>query len=130
LANGGRGVVSEFCRAGRLLADVVALNLENMAKVAAEGRRIEKAGDARLVQRLFTVDELVSECERARLAVLQRRSISPVGMLFQHAWTFTSYPLRPPLDEPLERLLHALDDQSASVSDLARNVVLLVEKKS
>jgi SAM-dependent methyltransferase len=129
LSDGGRGVVSEFCRSGKLLSDVVALNLENMSKIAAEGRRIEKSSDARLVQRLFTIEELVSECEAARLAVLERRSVSPVGMLFQYAWTFTSYPLRPPLDEPLERLLQTLDDQSAGVSDFARNIVLLVEKK-
>lgn len=129
LAESGRGVVSEFCRAGRLLADVTALNLENMAKIAAEGRRVEKAGNARLIQRLFTVQELAAECEAAGLTVLAQRAISPIAMLFQYAWTFTSYPLRPALDDSLQRLLEALDDQSSALSDLSRNVVLLVSKK-
>lgn len=124
----GRAVVSEFCRDGRLLADVVALNLENMREGAERGRRWEKSGEHRLAQRLFTVAELARECEAAGFEVVERRGISPVPMLFHYAWTFTSYPLRPPLDEALHRLLEALDERGASASDLARNTVLLLRK--
>lgn len=124
----GLGMLSEFCRHGRALVDVVAINLENMAKVSAEGARYEKAGPHKLVQRLFGVEELVRECERAGFRVERRRGISPIPMLFHYAYSLTSYPLRPPADAALESLLGSLDEQSTEVSDLSRNAILLLRK--
>jgi SAM-dependent methyltransferase len=129
LGEGGAGVVAEFCRGGRALADVVAVNLENMRLIAEQGRRREKSASRSLVQRLFDVEELVEECRKAGLEVLDRRGLSPVPMLFHYAWSFTSYPLRPPLDAEMQALLEHLDDQTSAPGQLSRNAVLLVRKR-
>ena len=128
LREDGRGVVSEFCRSGRVLADVIAVNLENMRAVATDGRRFEKAGRHKLVQRLFRVAELAEECQKAGFEVVASRGISPIPMLFHLAHTFTSYPLRPALDSELERTLAALDLEASALSDLSRNAVMLLRK--
>jgi SAM-dependent methyltransferase len=122
----GRVVLAEFCRHGRLLSDVIALNVENMAKVADESARWEKNAEHRLVQRLFEPDELAELCERSGFTVLERRGISPIPMLFQYVYGLTSYPLRPPLDADLERVVATLDEQTSNLCELSRNVVLLL----
>lgn len=128
LRDDGRGVVSEFCRSGKVLSDVIAVNLENMRAVAETGRRFEKAGRHKLVQRLFRVAELDEECKKAGFDVVASRGISPIPMLFHHAHTFTSYPLRPPLDSELEKTVAVLDLEASALSDLSRNAVMLLRK--
>jgi 2-polyprenyl-3-methyl-5-hydroxy-6-metoxy-1,4-benzoquinol methylase len=128
LAESGRLVLAEFCRSGKLLADVVAMNMENMRLIAGEGVRLEKFGDRALRTVCPEPAELMAECERAGFAILDRRGLSPIPMLFQHAYNFTSYPLRPKLDDSMQKLIEKLDDMTSVVSPLARNIIMLMKK--
>lgn len=123
----GRAVISELARHGRLLADVIAVNVENMKKTAYEGKRWEKLADRKVECTHSSPSELVAACERAGFRVRDRGGISPIPMLFQFAWNFTSYPLRPPLDAEMQKLIETLDDQTSELGQLSRNTVVLLE---
>ncbi len=128
LSEDGRVVVSEICRHGRLLADVVAMNIDNMRRAAFDGSRLEKFGNESVEVQHPTPSELFQAFKRAELIIEDTRGISPIPMLFQHAYTFTSYPLRPPLEMEIRSLLEKLDDEASEVSPLSRNVVALLRK--
>jgi SAM-dependent methyltransferase len=126
----GRAVVADLCRDGRVLVEAAAMDLENLRKLAYEdGRRWEKYDDRAVEVRYLTPAALAQACEAAGLRVRARGGVSPIPALFNFARTFTSYPLRPALDDRLRVLLEALDDQaSAELSPLSRNMVLLLDR--
>lgn len=126
LAPGGTLMLSEFTRLGRALADVVAMNVENLKRTAFQGTRQEKTVHGAVEISHPTPAELARDIRSSGLRVLDLRAISPIPMLFQHAYTFTSYPLRPALDEEMQTLIAALDDQAAEPCALARNLVYLL----
>lgn len=130
LAPDGRMVLSEFTKMGRVLADVVAMNVENMRLAACSGERVEKFGNRSVQVSHPHVEELKVDCQRAGLELVASRGISPIPMLFQHAYTFTSYPLRPSLGDSLKHLIETLDDLSSDESSLSRNLVLLLKRCS
>ena len=127
----GKIFLAEFMFFGRLLADAVALNVQNLRYAAERGTRLEKfgraGGDTSQVEISHpTLAELEAQCHAAGLRILARKGISPISMLFQHGFTFTSYPRRPRLDRKLQRILDRLEDDCAEASDLSRNAVLLL----
>jgi 2-polyprenyl-3-methyl-5-hydroxy-6-metoxy-1,4-benzoquinol methylase len=128
LAPQGRMVLSEFTRIGRVLADVVAMNVENMRLTANHGERIEKFGDSSVQVSHPRPEELKRDCQSAGLELIASRGVSPIPMLFQHAYTFTSYPLRPSLDAAMKNVIDTLDDMSSDASSLSRNLVLLLRR--
>jgi 2-polyprenyl-3-methyl-5-hydroxy-6-metoxy-1,4-benzoquinol methylase len=130
LAPEGRLVLSEFTKMGRVLADVVAMNIENMRLAAHQGERLEKFGNRSVQVSHPHVEELKADCQNAGLELVASRGVSPIPMLFQHAYTFTSYPLRPSLDDTLKNLIETLDDLSSDESSLSRNLVLLLRRCS
>ena len=130
LAPDGRMVLSEFTRMGRVLADVVAMNVENMRLAAYQGERLEKFGDKSVQVSIPHAKELKADCQNAGLELVASSGVSPIPMLFQHAYTFTSYPLRPSLDDTLKNLIETLDDLSSDESSLSRNLVLLLRRDS
>lgn len=126
LANGGSLMLSEFTRLGRALADVVAMNIDNLWRTAYKGARQEKTAHGAVEILHPTPAELAADISSAGLRVIDLRALSPIPMLFQHAYTFTSYPLRPALDEGMRNLIETLDDQASEPSALARNLVYLL----
>jgi SAM-dependent methyltransferase len=130
LKQNGKAVVADLCRDGRVLIETIAMNVENMRKLAYENKRLEKAptGDRAVEVKHLNPEELARECTAAGLSVLEKAGVSPIPMLFHFAYTFTSYPLRPKLDDEMRRLLETLDDQISGASSLARNSVLLLER--
>ena len=127
LSSQGKVVLSEFCRLGRLLADVVAMNVENMGMTARAGTRLEKFQNHRMKVSHPTSVELLKDCEASGFKILDKKGVSPVSMLFHYAHTFTSYPLRPALGPDLKRTIDLLEDSTSEVSELSRNIVLLLK---
>lgn len=126
LAPEGTLMLSEFTRLGRALADLVAMNLENLRRAAYQGTRLEKTALTAVEISHPTPGELADSIRGAGLRTIDVRALSPIPMLFQHAYTFTSYPLRPALDKDLCALIETLDDQASSPGVLARNMVYLL----
>jgi SAM-dependent methyltransferase len=123
----GRAVLCELSRNARLLVDVIAVNVENMAKTAKEKKRWEKMGNGRVECTHTSPAELIAACEKTGFRVLDQRGVSPIPMLFHFAHTFTSYPLRPALDAKMQELIETLDDQTSELNTFSRNTVLLLE---
>jgi len=127
LKPGGTLVLSEFPRHGRVLADVVAMNVDNMRRTAFQGKRLEKSAATSVEVTHPTLEELRQDCAAAGFTVVEARGVSPISMLFQHAYNFTSYPLRPPLDAEMQRIIERLEDGSCEPCELSRNVVLRLQ---
>lgn len=134
LENDGRFLLAEFTKYGRMLSDVVAMNLENMRTIAYQGRRKEKDGmrfSQRSIETAYSEPAAMrTELQTAGFEVLAEQGVSPIPLLFHHAYQFTSYPLRSPLDEEMQNLIETLDDQTSEVSGLSRNIVFCLKKKS
>jgi 2-polyprenyl-3-methyl-5-hydroxy-6-metoxy-1,4-benzoquinol methylase len=126
LAPDGSLMLSEFTRLGRALADVVAMNLDNLRRTAYQGTRLEKTTQTAVEISHPTPAELAADLRSAGLRAIDVRALSPIPMLFQHAYTFTSYPLRPVLDNDMQALIETLDDQASEPGALARNLVYLL----
>lgn len=125
----GRAMISEFGVHGMSVIDTAAVNVVNMEKEALYGRRLEKYGNRSTEARLFTPDELEKLCVKAGLGIIEKGGISPLPMLFNFAYNFTSYPLRPALDEKMKSVIDALSDGNEDISSLSRNILFLIEKK-
>lgn len=125
---GGTLILGEFTRYGRALLDLTAMNLENAQSLVKRQTRFEKFGALRVEVFQWTVAELKQDCRTLGLELLADAGISPIPALFSHAWTFTSYPLRPTLDEDTRRLLEQLSDATQGASELSRNVILALRK--
>lgn len=130
LSSDGRAMISEFGVHGMAIIDTAAVNMVNMEKEAFSKKRLEKYADRSLETRLFTPDELEKLCVEAALEIIERGGISPLPMLFNFAYNFTSYPLRPALDEKMKSVINALSDGSEETSSLSRNILFLMEKKA
>src|SRR5206468_1065647 len=98
LKSGGRLLLSEVSRNGRALLDLAAMNLENAHSLATNSTRFEKFGDLRIEVFHWNIAQLKEDCAALDLKVIAETGVSPIPAVFNHAWTFTSYPLRPPLD--------------------------------
>lgn len=125
---GGKLVLSEVSRYGRALADVAAMNLENGRSLEQRHTRWEKFGDSRIEVFHWNVAELKSDCAATGLRVIDEMGVSPIPALFYHAWTFTSYPLRPPLNAETQRLLESLSDNTSGLCDTAHRLLLALER--
>jgi len=130
LSPDGRAMISEFGVHGMSIIDTAAVNVVNMEKEAFSGRRLEKYGSRSTEARLFTPDEFEKLCVEADLEIIEKGGISPLPMLFNFAYNFTSYPLRPALDEKMKSLIDALSDGNEDISSLSRNILFLLKKRS
>lgn len=128
IKSGGTLILGEFTRYGRAVLDIAAMNLENAQSLAKRHTRFEKLGALRVEVFQWTVAELKQDCGALGLELIAEAGISPIAALFSHAWTFTSYPLRPPLDPEIQRLIEDLSDATQEVSETARNVALALRK--
>jgi hypothetical protein len=59
---------------------------------------------------------------------MRESGVSPIAGIFDFAWKFTSYPLRPSLDTRLQRIIEELDEQTSEACNLARNILLALKK--
>jgi 2-polyprenyl-3-methyl-5-hydroxy-6-metoxy-1,4-benzoquinol methylase len=119
----GTMIVSEFSRFGRAIIDVDSLNLENARSLVHSSTRWEKFADSRLETFLWSMDELEADFLDAGLTIVSKTGISLAAALFSYAWTFTTYPLRPPLDTGTRELIEAISDRTQGACDAARNIV-------
>ncbi len=124
----GTIVLSEFSRLGRALIDIDAMNIENTKSLLQSSTRFEKFADSRLEVFQWSVAELRADIAAAGLKIVRETGISPVAALFNYAWSFTSYPLRPRLDAELRELIETLSDQTEGAYETARNVMFALEK--
>ncbi len=128
LKPGGLLVLSEMCRYGRALVDLAAMDVNNFSSLAELGTRWEKSDKGRLEVFQWSPAELKEDCRSVGLQVMAESGVSPVAGLFDFAWKFTSYPLRPVLDQRLQEIIEALDDQTSESCNLARNILLALKK--
>lgn len=126
----GMMVVGELSRLGRALIDIDAMNLENARSLLQTSMRFEKFADSRISVFQWSVAELRADVTEAGFKVVRETGISPVAALFNYAWSFTSYPLRPRLDSALRELIEALSDQTEGAYETARNVVFALERQA
>ena len=130
LASSGRLVLAEPAFFGGLLNDIVALNVKNIQIAAQKHSRIEKFGPVAVEVKYPTLSQLKKRCTNAGLTMVDIRGVSPISMLLQYAYTFTSYPLRPRLDKKFQAEIDELENLCSEASDLSRNLVLLLKKRS
>ena len=128
LGTRGRMVISEFSRLGRAIIDLDALNLVNVGSLMDLSSRWENAGDTRTKVFQWSVAELKDDLHEAALKIIEQAGISIAAAIFNYAWNFTSYPLRPRLDADLRAILETISDQTSDAVDSARNVIFAVEK--
>lgn len=128
LKPGGQMVLSEMSRYGRALVDLAAMDVNNFRSLAETGTRWEKSDQGRLEVFQWSPAELKDDCRRAGLQIMRECGVSPIAGLFDFAWKFTSYPLRPILDQRLQQIIEELDDQTSEACNLARNILLALKK--
>ena len=128
LKPGGLLVLSEMCRYGRALVDLAAMDVNNFRSLAETGTRWEKSDDGRLEVFQWSPAELKSDCQSLGLQIVAESGVSPIAGIFDFAWKFTSYPLRPALDQRLQAIIEELDDQTSESCNLARNILLALKK--
>jgi len=128
LKPGGLLVLSEMCRYGRTLVDLVAMDVNNFRSLAEAGTRWEKSDQGRLEVFQWSPADLKEDCRSIGLQIVAESGVSPIAGLFDFAWKFTSYPLRPTLDPRLQEIIEALDDQTSESCNLARNILLALKK--
>jgi SAM-dependent methyltransferase/uncharacterized protein YbaR (Trm112 family) len=119
----GTMVVSEFSRFGRAIVELDSMNLENARSLVHSSTRWEKFADSRVETFLWSMDELEADFLDAGLAIVSKTGISLAAALFNYAWAFTTYPLRPPLDTRTRELVEAISDRTEGACDAARNNV-------
>jgi 2-polyprenyl-3-methyl-5-hydroxy-6-metoxy-1,4-benzoquinol methylase len=128
LAKRGKLVVSEFSRLGRAVIDLDAMDLVNARSLIDSSTRWEKTSGSRVEVFQWSLAELKDDLRAAKLNIVDQTGISLAPALFNHAWNFTSYPLRPRLDTDLQVLLENISDQTSDAVDATRNVVFALEK--
>ena len=128
LREGGRMVISEFSRLGRAIIDLDAMDLVNVRSLLSSSTRWEKVADTRTRVFQWSLAELKSDLREVELNIIDQAGISPAAGIFNYAWNFTSYPLRPQLDADLRTVLETICDETSDAVDAARNVVLALEK--
>lgn len=121
-------VLSEMSRYGRALVDIAAMDVANTRSLVESGTRWEKSDQGRLEVFQWSLTELKKDCEEVGLQIMREGGVSPIAGLFDFAWKFTSYPLRPVLDERLQQIIEKLDDRTSEACDLARNILLSLRK--
>ena len=125
---GGLLVLSEMCRYGRTLVDLIAMDVNNFRSLAEAGTRWEKSDHGRLEVFQWSPAELKEDCRSMGLQIVAESGVSPIAGIFEFAWKFTSYPLRPALDQRLQEIIEELDDQTSESCNLARNILLALRK--
>ncbi len=128
LKPGGRMILSEMSRYGRSLVDLAAMDVNNFRSLAETGTRWEKSDQGRLEVFQWSPAELKEDCRSMGLQIVAESGVSPIAGLFDFAWKFTSYPLRPALDQRLQEIIEELDDQTSESCNLARNILLALKK--
>jgi 2-polyprenyl-3-methyl-5-hydroxy-6-metoxy-1,4-benzoquinol methylase len=128
LRRSGKMVISEFSRLGRAIIDLDAMNFINVRSLIDSSTRWEKVGDSQTEVFQWNVAELKNDLREAELHILEQSGISIAAAIFNYAWNFTSYPLRPRLDVDLRTILETISDQTSDAVDSARNIVFAVEK--
>lgn len=128
LSKRGKMVISEFSRLGRAMIDLDAMNLLNVRSLMDSSTRWENVGDTRTKVFQWSLAELKSDLRETNLHILEQAGISIAAAIFNYAWNFTSYPLRPQLDADLRTILENISDQTSDAVDTARNVIFAVEK--
>lgn len=119
----GTMIVGEFSRFGRAIIDVDSMNLENAHSLVHSSTRWEKFADSRIETFLWSMDELEADFRDVGLTIVAKTGISLAAALFNYAWTFTTYPLRPPLDACTRELVEAISDRTEGACNAARNIV-------
>ena len=128
LKPGGQMILSEMSRYGRSLMDLTAMDVNNFRSLAEIGTRWEKSDQGQLEVYHWSAAELKDDCRQAGLRIMRESGVSPIAGLFDFAWKFTSYPLRPVLDQRLQEIIEELDDQASEYCNLARNILLALKK--
>ncbi len=128
LGRNGKMVLSEPSRLGRLIIELDAMDLVNARSLVDSSTRWEKFADTRNKAFQWSLSELRSDLREAELNIIDQTGISLAAALFNYAWNFTSYPLRPKLDADLRAILEIVSDQTSDAVDAARNVVFALEK--
>ncbi len=128
LGRNGKMVIGEFSRLGRAIIDLDALNLVNARSLIDSSTRWENVGDARAKVFQWSVPELKNDLREAGLQIIGQGGISIAAAIFNYAWNFTSYALRPKLDADLRAMLETISDQTSDAVDSSRNVIFAVEK--
>jgi hypothetical protein len=128
LSGSGKMVIGEFSRLGRAIIDLDALNLVNVRSLIDSSTRWENVGNTRTNVFQWSVAELQNDLRETGLNITGQAGISIATALFNYAWNFTSYPLRPQLDADLRAILETISDQTSDAVDSARNVIFAVEK--
>ena len=105
LRGSGKMMISEFSRLGRAIIDLDAVDLVNVRSLLDSSTRWEKVADTRTEVFQWSLAELKSDLREAELNIIDQTGISPAAALFNYAWNFTSYPLRPQLDADLRTIL-------------------------
>ena len=124
----GTLVLSEMSRYGRALVDLAAMDVTNIRSLAESGTRWEKSDRGRLEVFQWSLAELKKDCAEAGLQIVRESGVSPIAGIFDFAWKFTSYPLRPALDERIQQIIEKLDDETSEACNLARNILLSLRK--
>src|ERR1017187_8347125 len=128
LKSNGILVLSEMSRYGRALVYLEAMDVVNFRSLVESGTRWEKSDQGRFEVFQWSLAELRKDCEEAGLQIVRESGVSPIAGIFDFAWKFTSYPLRPVLDEQLQQIIEQLDDQTSEACNLARNILLSLRK--
>jgi len=128
LKSGGVLVLSEMNRYGRSLVDLMAMDVTNVQALVESGTRWEKSNTDRLEVFQWSPAELKNDCQQLGLQIMRQSGVSPIAGIFDFAWKFTSYPLRPILDQRLQRIIEELDQQTSEACNLARNILLALKK--
>lgn len=124
----GRMVLSEPSRLGRLIIELDAMDIVNARSLVDSSTRWEKFADTRNQAFQWSLTELKGDLREAGLSIIDQTGISIAAAIFSYAWNFTSYPLRPKLDDDLRAILESVSDQTSDAVDSARNVVFVLEK--
>jgi 2-polyprenyl-3-methyl-5-hydroxy-6-metoxy-1,4-benzoquinol methylase len=128
LSRKGKMVLGEFSRLGRAIIDLDAMDMVNVHSLVDSSTRWEKTANTRSKVFQWSLTDLRNDLNEAELNIIAQTGISLAAAIFNYAWNFTSYPLRPQLDAHLRELLELVCDQTSDAVDAARNFVFALEK--
>ena len=74
--------------------------------------------------------EIEADFLDAGFTITSKTGVSLAAALFSYAWTFTTYPLRPLLDDSTRELVEAISDRTEGACDAARNIVYALQHSS
>jgi 2-polyprenyl-3-methyl-5-hydroxy-6-metoxy-1,4-benzoquinol methylase len=128
LGANGTMVLSEFSRLGRAIIDLDAMDLANVRSLIETSTRWEKSTSTRIKSFQWSLAELKHDLSESGLDIIDQTGISLAAALFSFAWSFTSYPLRPPLDAGMRELLEQVSDGTSDAIDASRNLIFALKK--